>query len=237
MKKILPILLFTLLASCSTENVNSGVNSSQPSASSTLLSSNRPSTTATSSMSTSTPIATSNPTSSVASSSQLVTTSSSPTSTTSSSPAALSNIWLAAMGNVTPSEFYGVTETLPTTLSSKDVVVVLRVYRQDGTLYGYAYEALVDGNGGDNTNRFRVGLVNNQFSGFQSVNHREHAGIGIVIIQALAARLAGTPATFDAALQIMLNANATLTGFTASITVDGIRPALEAIVTHYLSKI
>jgi hypothetical protein len=141
------------------------------------------------------------------------------------------------MGNINLNDFYGITETLPNNLSSNNVVNVNAVYRLDGSLYGYAYEALVDGNGGDKTNRFRVGLVNNQFSGFQSVSHKEHAGIGIVIIQALADRLAGSPATFDAALQIMVNANATLTGFTAQITVDGIRPALQAIVTHYLSKI
>jgi hypothetical protein len=141
------------------------------------------------------------------------------------------------MGNINPNNFYGVTETLPTTLSTKNVMVVHAVYRLDGSLYGYAYEALVDGNGGSKTNRFRIGLVNDQFAGFQSVSHREHSGIGTVIIQALATRLAGTAGTYSAALQIMINANANLTGFTASITVDGIRPALEAIVTHYLSKI
>jgi hypothetical protein len=35
----------------------------------------------------------------------------------------------------------------------------------------------------------------------------------------------------------MLNANATLTDRTATITVNGFKTALEAIVTHYLSKI
>ena len=111
------------------------------------------------------------------------------------------------------------------------------MYRQDGSLYGYAYEALVDGNGGGKSNRFRLGLVNNQFAGFQSVSHKEHGTIGTVIIQALVNQLAGKDATFDTALQIMMNANATLTGNTASITLDGFRPALQAIVTHYLSKI
>jgi hypothetical protein len=141
------------------------------------------------------------------------------------------------MGNINRSQFYGITETLPTTLSSKNVVTVHAVYRLDGSLYGYAYEALVDGNGGDQTNRFRVGLVNNQFTGFQSVSHKEHGGIGTVIIQALVNQLPGTSASFAEALQIMLNANSTLTGFTASVTLVGIRPSLEAIVTHYLSKI
>jgi len=224
MKNLTPILLLTLLASCSTEIVSSNVSSSQPS-----MSSSTSSLVASSSSSRSTST-TSAPTSSATSSSSV-------SVSTSSSTAPLANIWTAVMGNINPNDFYGVTETLPTTLSSNNVVVVHAVYRQDGSFYGYAYEALVDGNGGDKSNRFRLGLVNNQFTGFQSVNHKEHAGIGIVIIQALAARLAGTPATYAAALQIMINANATLTGFTASVTVDGIRPALQAIVTHYLSKI
>jgi hypothetical protein len=80
-------------------------------------------------------------------------------------------------------------------------------------------------------------LVNNQFTGFQSVAHREHGGIGAVIIQALVNQLAGKDASYDLALQIMINANNALTGNTAQITIDGIRPALQAIVTHYLSKI
>jgi hypothetical protein len=35
----------------------------------------------------------------------------------------------------------------------------------------------------------------------------------------------------------MINANNSLTGDTAQVTLDGIRPALQAIVTHYLTKI
>jgi hypothetical protein len=141
------------------------------------------------------------------------------------------------MGNINANDFYGVTETLPNTLSSADVVTVHAVYRTNGTLYGYAYEALVDGNADSKSIRFRLGLVNNQFTGFQSVAHREHGGIGAVIIQALVNQLAGKDASYDLALQIMINANNALTGNTAQITIDGIRPALQAIVTHYLSKI
>jgi hypothetical protein len=176
------------------------------------------------------------PTTTTSSSSLMIASSTSMIATSSSAPT-LANIWTIAMGNINPLNFYGVTETLPTTLSSNNVIVVHAVYRQDGSLYGYAYEALVDGNGGTKTNRFRLGLVNNEFTGFQSVSHKEHGTIGSVIIQALINQLAGKDATFDAALQIMMNANATLTGNTASITLDGFRPALQAIVTHYLSKI
>jgi hypothetical protein len=141
------------------------------------------------------------------------------------------------MGNINANEFYGVTETLPNTLSSADVVTVHAVYRNNGTLYGYAYEALVDGDGGNKSNRFRLGLVNNKFTGFQSVDHDEHTTFGRVIIQALVNQLAGKDATYDAALQIMVTANATLVGKTSQVTIDGIGPALQAIVTHYLSKI
>jgi hypothetical protein len=210
MNKFTPILLLTLLASCTTETMSSNLVSSQS--------------------------ASSLPRSTASISSLMIASSTSMIATSSSAPT-LANIWTIAMGNINPLNFYGLTETLPTTLSSNNVIVVHAVYRQDGSLYGYAYEALVDGNGGTKTNRFRLGLVNNQFTGFQSVSHQEHNGIGTVIIQALATQLAGNTATFSAALQIMLNANSTLTGFTASVTLVGMRPALEAIVTHYLSKI
>jgi hypothetical protein len=141
------------------------------------------------------------------------------------------------MGNINQDDFYGVTETLPTTLSSKNVITVHAVYQLDGTLYGYAYEALVTGIAGIKNNRFRVGLAGNLFTGFHSVSHSEHNGIGAVIIQALVNQLAGATATYNAALQIMVSANSNLTGNTAQVTLDGIRPALEALITHYLSKI
>jgi hypothetical protein len=113
-----------------------------------------------------------------------------------------------------------------------DVVFELK---QLNVTKGFLFQATVDGRGGNNSNRFRLGLVNNEFTGFQSVTHKEHNGIGTVIIQALAARLAGTTATYDAALQIMVSANATLTSFTSQETIDGIRPAIEAMVERYLS--
>jgi hypothetical protein len=141
------------------------------------------------------------------------------------------------MGNINANDFYGVTETLPNTLSSADVVTVHAVYQNNGTLYGYAYEALVDGRGGNKSNRFRLGLVDNKFTGFQSVSHLEHNGIGTIIIQALVNQLAGKDATYETALEIMVSANNAITGITAQVTLDGIRPALQAIVTHYLSKI
>jgi hypothetical protein len=141
------------------------------------------------------------------------------------------------MGNINPNDFYGITETLPNALSTANVVTVHTVYRNDGTLYGVAYEALVNGSGGVKSNRFRVGLTGNLFAGFQTVFHREHTGIGTVIIDALVNQLAGTDASSDDVLAIMIAANATLTGRTSIITVNGINTAIEAIVTHYSSNI
>jgi hypothetical protein len=100
---------------------------------------------------------------------------------------------------------------------------------------GFLFQATVDGRGGKRSNTFRLGLVNNEFTGYQSVTHKEHSGIGTVIIQALVVRLAGTTATYDAALQIMISANATLTSITSQETIDGIRPAIEAMVDRYLA--
>jgi Na+-translocating ferredoxin:NAD+ oxidoreductase RnfG subunit len=218
MKKVIPILLLALLASCSLESASSNVNSSQP-----------PVTSATSLSSPSQPS-----TSSLVSNSSAVTSSTS-TATSSSSIATLANIWTMAMGNINPNDFYGVTETLPNTLSTVNVVIVHAVYRTNGTLYGYAYEALVDGNAGSKSIRFRVGIANNTFAGFVMVSHQEHSGFGVKIINALRNNLAGKTANKDAIAEILVAALATRSGI--SETYDGMIPALEAIITHYLSKI
>lgn len=127
------------------------------------------------------------------------------------------------------------TETLPSTLSSANVVIVHAVYQNNGTLHGYAYESLVDGNAGIKSIRFRVGIVNNTFAGFVMVSHQEHGGFGVKIINALRNNLAGKPANKDAIAEVLVAAFATRSGI--SETYDGMIPALEAIVTHYLSKI
>jgi hypothetical protein len=141
------------------------------------------------------------------------------------------------MGNLNPLHFYEIEETLPTNLSTENVTNVYAIYHQDGTLFGYGYEAKVDGNGGARSNRFRVGLANGFYTGFQSLFNREHDGIGSVIMEALENELSGLDASYLLALGVMLDANATLTGLTASITLNGIAGALEVITSHYLDKI
>ena len=149
----------------------------------------------------------------------------------------LNSKWSVAMGGVNLTQFYSVTESLTQDLTSVKVVDVQRVLNLDGSFYGYVYEALVDGNGGRNSNRFRVGLANSMYLAFDSVSHKEHASFGLVIINALKNSLDGQTAVYLNAWQIMINANDTLTGKTASETINPIADALESITTHYLSKI
>jgi hypothetical protein len=139
------------------------------------------------------------------------------------------------MGGITASNFYGVTETLPTNLSQVKITHVIAVYRQDQTLYGYAYEARVDGNAGPNSIRFRIGIKASTYAAFINVSNSEHTGFGRAIITALVNQLAGKPATYQEALQIMLTANASASSSTE--TLNGLRPAIEALTLHYLSKI
>jgi Na+-translocating ferredoxin:NAD+ oxidoreductase RnfG subunit len=127
-------------------------------------------------------------------------------------------------------------ESVELTENEKDAGVdVVYELKQNNVTKGFIFQATVDGSGGNNSNIFRLGLLNNQFTGFQSVSHREHNGIGTVIIQTMVAQLAGKTATYDTALQIMINANATLTGNTSQETIDGMLPAIEAMVLRYLS--
>jgi hypothetical protein len=147
----------------------------------------------------------------------------------------LDPIWAAAMGGIVATNFYGVVENLPNSLSSVKITHVVAVYSQDQTLYGYAYEGRVDGNGGPNSIRFRVGLKANTYAAFVNVSNSEHTGFGRVIITALVNQLAGKPASYQQALQIMLTANASASASTE--TLNGLRPALEAITLHYLAKI
>ena len=156
---------------------------------------------------------------------------------TSSLAPTLNQDWVLVMGNLNPLHFYEIEETLPANLSAENVTNVYAIYHQNGTLFGYGYEAKVDGNGGARSNRFRVGLANGLYTGFQSLFNREHSGIGSVIMEALVDDLSGLDASYLLALGVMLDANATLTGLTASITLNGIAGALETITSHYLQKI
>jgi len=149
----------------------------------------------------------------------------------------LNSKWSIAMGGATLTQFYSVSETLTQDLTSTKVIEVQRVLNLDGSFYGYVYEALVDGNGGRNSNRFRVGLANSIYLGFQGVEDREHGNFGDIIINALKNDLKGKAAVYANAWEIMISANDTVAAGTASETINPIADALESITAHYLSQI
>jgi hypothetical protein len=141
------------------------------------------------------------------------------------------------MGNANVTQFYSISENLTSDLTSTKVIEVQKVFNLDGSFYGFVYEALVDGNGGWNSNRFRVGLANSTYLGFQSVEDREHGNFGDIIINALKNSLKGKAAVYSNAWEIMISANETVAAGTASETINPIADALESITTHYLSQI
>jgi len=149
----------------------------------------------------------------------------------------LNSKWSIAMGNANVTQFYSISENLTSDLTSTKVIEVQKVFNLDGSFYGFVYEALVDGNGGWNSNRFRVGLANSTYLGFQSVEDREHGNFGDIIINALKNSLKGKAAVYSNAWEIMISANETVAAGTASETINPIADALEAITTHYLSQI
>lgn len=149
----------------------------------------------------------------------------------------LNSKWSIAMGNANVTQFYSISENLTSDLTSTKVIEVQKVFNLDGSFYGFVYEALVDGNGGWNSNRFRVGLANSTYLGFQSVSENEHPNFGDIIINALKNSLKGKAAVYSNAWEIMISANETVAAGTASETINPIADALESITTHYLSQI
>ena len=135
----------------------------------------------------------------------------------------------ATLLDVTPSDYTDITEPLTTDLSDSDVIEVASVYRQpDATFYGLVYEANVLGNGG--RIRFRIGIVDDFFAGITIVTHSEHTNFGMKIINALNMGLVGQPATFEAAINVLITRNISTNDITE--TYDGVYPAIEAMVNH-----
>lgn len=116
-------------------------------------------------------------------------------------------------------------------LTSVDILEVAAIYSQnDATFYGLVYEANVLGNGG--RIRFRIGIVNETFAGFFVVTHSEHTSFGMKIIHALNTGLVGQPATYEAAVNVLITKNVSVTNITE--TYSAMYPAIEAMVNHSL---
>ena len=135
----------------------------------------------------------------------------------------------ATLLDISSTDYTDITETLTTDLSDNDVIEVASIYRQpEATFYGLVYEANVLGNGG--RIRFRIGIVDDIFAGITIVTHSEHTSFGMKIINALNMGLVGQPATFEAAINVLITRNISTNNITE--TYDGMYPAIEAMVNH-----
>mgnify|MGYP003339694336 CR=1 FL=1 len=113
--------------------------------------------------------------------------------------------------------------------TSVDIIEVAAIYsRNDATFYGLVYEANVLGNGG--RIRFRIGIVDETFAGFYVVTHSEHTSVGMKIINALNTGLVGQPATYEAAVNVLITKNVSVTNITE--TYNAMYPAIEAMANH-----
>ncbi len=148
----------------------------------------------------------------------------------------LANKWFQVMGGINATQYYSVPQTLSSSQTASKLTEINFIY-QLGTneFYGVGYEALVNGING--TIRFRIGMQENLFTGFECLNsdHDEHTSFGVKIINALRNNLAGKEATFANALAALAQATVTRSG--QSRTYDGIMPAIEVMVLHYSSEI
>jgi Na+-translocating ferredoxin:NAD+ oxidoreductase RnfG subunit len=118
---------------------------------------------------------------------------------------------------------------LPVSLSSVGVTQAVSVYdKQTNTLYGYAFESVVDGFSGKIN--FRIGLRLDAFTGFQVVSDNEHSGFGKVILAAFSTSIAGVEVSSAAVLAMLSSKFATRTGKTG--TYDGVMPAIDAIIQY-----
>lgn len=118
---------------------------------------------------------------------------------------------------------------MPVSLSSVGVTQAVSVYdKQSNTLYGYAFESVVEGFSGPIN--FRVGLRLDVFAGFQVVSDREHFGFGKVILSALTNSLGGLELSYDAVYNMLASNSAKRAG--KSGTYDGLMPVIEAIIQY-----
>jgi hypothetical protein len=111
-----------------------------------------------------------------------------------------------------------------------DVVYELK---QNNVAKGFAFQATVNGDGGNDSVIFRLSMFDNEFKGFLVVEEREHTNFGDKQLNALSANLVGTQVSFSEVVAILQRANAGRTGIT--VTYDGLMPAIEAMVERYLS--
>lgn len=140
--------------------------------------------------------------------------------------------WLACLGNPSSSDYSGVTTIVPNDLILNGVDEVLEVYSNvTDVLVGVAFEATVEGNGGDFT--FRLGILNDLFGAFVTVSESEHPNFGDRVFNALRNGLSGMIATYDNVLEVYVEQGLNTNTAGVTETLQQLMPAIEAMIVHY----
>lgn len=144
----------------------------------------------------------------------------------------LDETWNIVIAESVRNEF-DITSIDVTTEESDVGIDVVYQLKENDVIKGFAFQATVDGDGGNDSVVFRLSLFDNEFKGFAVVSHREHTNFGVKQFNALNANLVGTQVSFSEVVAILQRANAGRTGI--SVTYDGLMPAIEAMVDRYLA--
>jgi hypothetical protein len=110
-----------------------------------------------------------------------------------------------------------------------DVTEVVEITSEgQQTLLGY--EASVKGNHASVRIRFRLGVSPTSITHFDVLSHQEHAGFGVVLIQALSSSIVGLEPSLSA-LELALQTTA-VPSTALTETYEGMMPAIDAMLLH-----
>jgi hypothetical protein len=141
-------------------------------------------------------------------------------------PPTSSNTW---------NEFFSLTNETVTSLqvtSELDRVDVTEVVEitSEGQQTLLGYEASVKGNHASVRIRFRLGVSPTSITHFDVLSHQEHAGFGVVLIQALSSSIVGLEPSLSA-LELALQTTA-VPSTALTETYEGMMPAIDAMLLH-----
>jgi len=101
---------------------------------------------------------------------------------------------------------------------------------EENTITHYGYEASVHGNHATVKIRFRLVVTSNEITHFSVLQHQEHAGFGVILIEALEANIIGLSPQLSAIENVLQTTAVPNTALTE--TYDGMMPAIDAMLLH-----
>lgn len=105
---------------------------------------------------------------------------------------------------------------------------------EDNTITHYGYEASVRGNHATVKIRFRLALTANEITHFSVLQHQEHAGFGVILIEALETHIIGLPPLLSALETVLQTTAVPNTALTE--TYEGMMPAIDAMLLHAVTQ-